>query len=59
MVELFVRGRRYSERDVNELLAGAFDDYVTIRRYLIDYGFLDRKPTEAPIGERTRLIVKN
>lgn len=43
MVELFVRGRRYSEREVNELLAGAFDDYVTIRRYLIDYGFLDRK----------------
>lgn len=36
----------YSEQEVNEIIAHglAFDDYVTIRRELIDGGFLVRKP---------------
>ncbi len=35
-------GRRYSEREINELL-GAFNaDFATLRRYLIEYRFLDR-----------------
>ncbi|WP_432353728.1 DUF2087 domain-containing protein [Sporosarcina sp. A2] len=32
----------YSEKELNELLNRVHDDYVLIRRYLIDYGFLDR-----------------
>jgi hypothetical protein len=36
--------RMYTEKEVNEILLSAFDDYVTLRRYLIEYGFLDRKP---------------
>lgn len=36
--------RIYTEKEVNEILKSAYDDYATLRRYLIDYGFLDRKP---------------
>ena len=35
-------GVHYSEYDVNRILRTMFDDYVTLRRYLIDEGFLDR-----------------
>jgi len=39
----FKRGARYSEKEVNDLLKAYWDDdYVTLRRYLIEYGFLDR-----------------
>ncbi len=34
----------YDEKELNEILKGAYDDYVLIRRYLIEYGFIDRKP---------------
>jgi hypothetical protein len=35
----------YTEKEINQLLSEIYDDdYVTIRRYLIGYGFLDRKP---------------
>jgi hypothetical protein len=32
----------YTESEVNALLKPIYHDYVTIRRYLIDYGFLKR-----------------
>ncbi|NEW06640.1 DUF2087 domain-containing protein [Paenibacillus sp. SYP-B3998] len=35
--------RRYKEKEVNEILEVVYHDYVTVRRYLIEYGFLDRK----------------
>ena len=38
----FATSRRYSEKEVNAILKGIFEDYVTLRRYLIEYGFLDR-----------------
>ncbi len=40
----FENSRVYNEKEVNGILKTAGDDYVTIRRYLIEYGFLDRKP---------------
>jgi hypothetical protein len=40
---LFERDRSYSEKEVNQILSAVYSDYVTIRRYLIDYGFLRRK----------------
>lgn len=33
----------YDEKELNHELKGYFEDYVLIRRYLIEYGFLDRK----------------
>lgn len=34
----------YEEKELNQRLAAFYEDYVLIRRYLIDYGFLNRKP---------------
>lgn len=39
----FQRDRTYSEKEVNQVLIPVYEDYVTVRRYLIEYGFLDRK----------------
>jgi hypothetical protein len=42
----FEVGVRYPERDVNEVLRRFHDDYVSLRRYLIDEGYLSRKRGE-------------
>ncbi|KAF0820113.1 Transcriptional regulator [Bacillus sp. ZZV12-4809] len=34
----------YGEKELNQALMAIYEDYALIRRYLIDYGFLDRKP---------------
>ena len=39
-------GKRYDEDAVNELLHAFHEDYATLRRYLIDEGFLDRDAGE-------------
>ena len=36
--------RIYSEKEINEHLKGTYEDYVMVRRYLIDLGFLERNP---------------
>ena len=38
----FEPGRRYAEREVNELLADDAPDVATLRRLLVDEGFLER-----------------
>lgn len=34
--------KKYTEKEVNEILKNIYSDYVTLRRYLIEYGFMDR-----------------
>jgi len=43
IANFFEHKKKYSEKEVNEVLKRIYHDYVTIRRYLIEYGFLDRK----------------
>jgi len=38
----FEPGRHYDEKEVNVMVGRFFNDYATIRRYLVDEGFLDR-----------------
>lgn len=38
----FDENRQYSEKEVNAILEAIYFDYVTIRRSLIDYKFLQR-----------------
>lgn len=40
----FESGQIYTEAEINEILKGVYDDYVTVRRFLIEYGFIDREP---------------
>lgn len=42
IIERFELNRNYTEKEVNEILKTIYPDYVTIRRYLIEYGFMDR-----------------
>lgn len=43
IMEAFTANRQYEEKEVNEIIKEKFEDYVTVRRYLVQYGFLDRK----------------
>ena len=38
----FESEKQYTEREVNVILAGITDDFATLRRYLVDYGYLSR-----------------
>jgi len=42
IVQRFVPGVRYTELEVNRELMAVYDDYVTLRRGLIDFGLMDR-----------------
>ena len=42
IAEEFQRGRSYTEKEVNGILADIYEDHVTLRRYLIEYGFMGR-----------------
>jgi hypothetical protein len=38
------RDRTFTETEINAILRESLDDYVGLRRYLVDYRFLERKP---------------
>lgn len=38
----FSIGKTYSEKEINRILSRIYDDYATIRRALIEYGFIER-----------------
>jgi DNA-binding CsgD family transcriptional regulator len=38
----FAKGKTYSEKEVNRILKRVYEDYATIRRALIEYGFFAR-----------------
>jgi hypothetical protein len=42
ILKRFDSSRRYTQREVNEILATASEDYTTLCRYMVDYGFLGR-----------------
>lgn len=42
LAQRFGRNIIYSEKQVDQMLKSALDDYVLLRRYLIDYGFMGR-----------------
>jgi hypothetical protein len=44
IVRVFKPGLNYSEEQANEMLKTFYDDYVLLRRYLVEYGLIDRKP---------------
>jgi hypothetical protein len=43
VADRFEPNREYAERDINDILVALYDDYVTLRRYLVDAGLLTRK----------------
>ncbi|XRG77882.1 DUF2087 domain-containing protein [Rossellomorea sp. GAMAL-10_SWC] len=43
IVKRFSPNKKYTEKEINEVLTATYPDYVVLRRYLIEYGFIDRK----------------
>ncbi len=44
LTKRFESKRFYTEKEINTVLKTAYHDFVTLRRYLIEYGFMERKP---------------
>lgn len=42
VVKNFSKGKKYSEREINRILQRIFEDYATIRRAMVEYGFIER-----------------
>lgn len=42
VVKNFSKGKSYSEKEINRILQRIYEDYATIRRALIEYGFIER-----------------
>lgn len=42
VVKNFSKGRKYSEKEINRVLKRIYEDFVSIRRALIEYGFVER-----------------
>ncbi|WMM24894.1 DUF2087 domain-containing protein [Tissierella sp. MB52-C2] len=42
IVKHFSKGKKYSEKEINRILQRIHEDYATIRRALIEYGFIER-----------------
>jgi len=44
IVKRFQDDHTYTEKEINQILKYVYPDFATLRRYLIEYGFLDRTP---------------
>lgn len=42
IVKRFNPDKQYTEKEMNDVLKGVHDDYVSLRRYLIEYGYFER-----------------
>jgi hypothetical protein len=42
LIGCFEKGRKYTESEVNGVLKPIFDDFVMLRRSLVDFHFLER-----------------
>jgi hypothetical protein len=42
IIKRFSKGKIYTEKEVNKILKNIYEDFATIRRYLIEYGFMER-----------------
>ena len=43
IIDVFDKAVVYSENEIDDVLKGVYHDYVTLRRYLVDYRLLERK----------------
>ncbi len=50
IVEPFGQGVRYSKKELNTLLAKIAEDYVLVRRCLVDHGFVSCRADDPPVS---------
>jgi DNA-binding CsgD family transcriptional regulator len=51
LLERFEPGRKYPEREVNDLLRTAHEDVATLRREMVNYGFMVREKSIYEVAE--------
>lgn len=44
LAQHFKAGQAYPEKEIDEILKKVYSDYSLLRRYLVEYGFLERNP---------------
>lgn len=54
----FEAGRRYGKAETDQILKSVCEDYVELRRYLVDWGFLDREPDGSQYWVRGQEVSK-
>ncbi len=42
IMEKFEKGKKYTRENLNSILKEFYEDYASLRRYLIEYGFMER-----------------
>lgn len=42
LLKSFDKEKKYSEKEINEIIKAVYPDFATIRRYFIEYGFMER-----------------
>jgi len=42
IIKQFEKGKKYTNKEVDEILKNIYGDYATIRRHLVDQGFMER-----------------
>ncbi len=42
VVKNFSKGKIYSEKEINRILKRIYEDYASLRRALVEYGFIER-----------------
>ena len=42
IITVFDKNKRYSEKEINQILKNIADDFASIRRYLVDFNFMNR-----------------
>ncbi len=42
IAEQFEKDRKYSEKELNSIIKEIYEDFATVRRYLVEYGFMGR-----------------
>ncbi len=42
IMRFFEKEKTYTEKEISDILKNIYADFVTLRRYLIEYGFFDR-----------------
>lgn len=53
IIQLFEKNRKYNEKEINNILKNIYPDFALLRRYLVDYRYLNRNKecTEYSVNE--------
>lgn len=54
IIKLFEKKRIYDEKEINEVLKNIYPDFAILRRYMVDYKYLNRNKecTKYSVNER-------